>query len=271
MKNTIFITCTVIITLALTAFTYSNWNSLPINKGCSQPTIKGCSQPTKVIDPPTFFYNLSPLCKNTITKERMYNAKTISDLMPEYNMQENLNNNITSLRDVKIRIEEENVDDTKHKSEIGNGNSLSEEQINLLKSTDYSTIFFLEGYSVDNKATADIVKERYFNYHMAVVPENQASYKTGNTAFIDFFSTESQPTIAKIESGNLKGGKISFTITKAGTISNLDNYSTCGYASVDERMMELMNNLPDGWNVATNGKGEKVNQTLVFSYGQTGC
>jgi hypothetical protein len=41
--------------------------------------------------------------------------------------------------------------------------------------------------------------------------------------------------------------------------------------TVDEKMMELMKKLPDGWNVATNGNGEKANQNLVFSYGQKGC
>ena len=76
MKNITLIACTVIITFALTAFTYSNWNSPPTNKVCSQPT--------KVIEPPAFFYNLSPPSKNTITKVRMHNAKTISDLMPDF-------------------------------------------------------------------------------------------------------------------------------------------------------------------------------------------
>ena len=263
MKNIILITCAVVATFTLTAFTYSNWNGSPTNEACSQST--------KVTAPPTFFYNLSPRAKNTITKERMHNAKTISDLIPDYSEQENLKNNVTSVRDVKIRIEEENVPDTKHRSEKGNENRLSKEQLKLLKATNYSTNFFLEGFIVHNNSITGLNKERYFNYYMTVIPEQQATYKAGNEALIDFLTSKCQPTIAKIQSGNLKSGKISFTVTKTGTISNIVNYSTCGYPSVDKRMMELMNELPDDWNIATNGKSEKVNQSLVFSYGQSGC
>ena len=263
MKSIRFIACTVVIAFTLTAFTYSSWNGLPTNK-------LSC-QTTNEIEPPTFSYNLSPPGKNTITKERLHNAKTISDLIPDFSNQENLKNNIISVRDVKIRIEEENVHQNKRESEKRNGNSLSKEQISLLKSTDYSTNFFLEGFYTPNNLIKDLNKDRYFNYHMTVVPEQQATYKGGNMAFINFLTTKCQPTIAKVLKGNLKYGNISFTITKAGTISNIHINSTCGYPSVDERMMDLMNKLPDVWNVATNGKGEKVNQTLVFSYGQTGC
>ena len=136
---------------------------------------------------------------------------------------------------------------------------------------DYSTNFSLEGYSTPNNLVRVINEKRYFNYYMTVIPEQQATYKAGNKTFIDFLKTNCQPTIAKVQRGNLKSGKISFTVTKTGTISNINIESTCGYPSVDEKMMDLMNELPDVWNGATNGKGEKVIQTLFFSYGQTGC
>ncbi len=263
MKNSTLIACTVIITFSLTAFTYSSWNGLPTNKHSCQTAHEN--------DPPAFFYALSPRASNTITKERMHHATSIADLIPDFSIQENLKNNNTSVRDVKIIIEEDNVDHSKHRMEKGNGNSLSKEQINIFKSTDYSTNFFLEGFYVHNDSKKDASKDRYFNYYMTVVPEQQATYKAGNMAFINFLSTECQPTIAKLQKGNLKSGNISFTVTKAGTISNIEIKETCGYPSVDEKMVHLINQLPDDWNVATNGKGEKVNQTLVFSYGQTGC
>ena len=101
--------------------------------------------------------------------------------------------------------------------------------------------------------------------HNEAVAEQQASYIGGNNAFLHFLKTECQATIAMVQKGDLKSGNIRFTLTKTGTISNIGLNSTCGYPSVDERMLELMNEIPDGWNVATNGKGEKINQTLVFS------
>ena len=263
MKRLTIIASTVIITFTLTAFTYSNRNGTPTNKPSCQAT--------KEIAPPSFFYNLSSYAINTISKEKIHNAITISDLIPEYTIQEDLNNNITSLRDVKIRVEEEGALCTGPMSEKGNGNSLCHEQINLLKTSDYSATFFLEGYLTNYDSEGGSNYDRYFNYNMTVVPEHQATYKAGNESFIDYLTTECQATIAKVQSGNLKSGKISFIVNKKGGISNLDINSTCGYPSVDERMIELMNNLPNAWNVATNGKGEKVNQTLVFSYGLGGC
>lgn len=263
MKSITLITCSVIIALSLTAFTISSWNDLPSSKSCNQST--------EEIEPPTFVYNLSPHGNNTITKERMHNAKTIADLIPDFSIQENLKNNILSVRDLKIRIEEENILQTERKSEKRNGSGLSKEQINFLKSTDYSNNFILEGFLISNDLAKTYMKERYFSYYMSVVPEKQASYEAGNKALVNFLTTNCQATIAKVQKGNLKSGSISFIVSKEGSISSIGINSTCGYPSVDKKMVELINQLPDGWNVATNGNGEKVNQTLVFSYGQGGC
>jgi hypothetical protein len=263
MKKITLIACTVAIAFSLAAFTYSNWNGTPTHQPSCQKAIK--------IEPPAFSFNLSSRGNNSISKETMHSAKTIADFMPDFSIQKDLNNNTISVRDVVIRIEEENVDPTKHKSEKGNGNILSKEQKDLLKSTDYSTNFFLEGFLTNNSLIRDENNDRYFNYYMTVVPEQQATYKGGNKAFVDYLTTNCQPTIEKMQKGNLKFGNISFMVTKDGTISNIEINSTCGYPSVDQKMVELMDAIPDVWNVATNGVGEKVNQTLVFSYGQGGC
>ena len=263
MKYITFIACTLFIAFSLTAFINSNL------KSSNKENV--CSQSSQEIEPPTFSYGLSSLTNNTVTKERIHSAKTIADLMPDHSIKEDLNNNITSLRDVKIRIAATHGHCSKGTTEIRNGNSLSEEQVKLLKSTDYATIFSLEGYITTNKFIPDLNNARYFNYNMAVVPETQATYKAGNDALIDYLSTKCQSTIAKVQRGNLKSGNISFTVTKVGTISDIEFNSTCGYPSVDVRMMELMKTLPEVWNVATDSKGEKLDQTLVFSYGMGGC
>lgn len=253
----------MILALMLSAYTFSTWNGEDNNQACSQST--------NVIEPPTFFYNLSAGTNNTISKERMHNAKTVADLFPDYQMQEDVKNKRTVLREVKIRVAAEHGHCSKGTAELKSGTKFSEEQVNLLQSTDYSTNFNLEGYAVPNTIIPDLNNKRHFNYSMTVVPENQASYKGGNEAFIDFLTAQCQPTIAKTKRGNLKSGNISFNVTKSGSISDVKIISTCGYPSVDKRMMDLMNELPQGWNIATNNDGEKLDQTLVFSYGQGGC
>ena len=263
MKSITLIASTIVIALTLTAFTYSGWNVQPTHK-------MGCQAATE-IEPPTFSYDLSPRANNTVTKEGMYSATTVADLVPDFGNQEDLKNNVISVRDVKIRIEDENLHETKHRSEKGNGNSLSAAQMNLLKDTDYSTNFSLEGFYTDIDPTKFSSQDRYFNYYMTVVPETQASYKAGKETLIDFITAKSKSTIDKLQKGNLKSGNIRFTVTTNGSISDISIDSTCGYPRVDKRMVELINSLSEGWNVATDGKGEKVNQVLVFSYGQGGC
>jgi hypothetical protein len=263
MRYITFIACTFFIAFSLTAFINSNWNDTKTNNVCSAPN--------ELIDPPTFFYDLSSGNKNIVTKERMHNAKTVADLFPDFQMQEDVKNKSSVLRDVKISVGAPHGHCSMGSFTIEDGNSFTDEHVKLLQSADYGTNFNLEGYTVPNIVVPDLNKKRYFNYSMTVVPENQATYRVGNEALINFLSTKCQSTIDKVERGHLKSGNISFTVTKEGSLSNIELQSTCGYPSVDGRMMDLMDRLPTVWNVATDSNGEKIEQTLVFSYGVGGC
>ena len=44
-----------------------------------------------------------------------------------------------------------------------------------------------------------------------------------------------------------------------------------GYPAIDKTMIELLTNAPGKWKPAKNAKGEKVDQQLVFSFGEVGC
>lgn len=263
MKHLTSIVWTLLIVSSLCAFTYSSWIATPADK----PSCQSAAH----IAAPIFMYNLSSPCMNTITKENIHKAERVSDLIPDHRLQVQLKNNRISVRDVKLRLEEKRSSCNKLRSEKWNGNSFSEAQRNLLKSTDYSSTFFLEGYYTDNNLVEDPYQDRYFNYCMTVVPEHQASYKAGNNVFIDYLRTNAAATIATLQDGNLMSGSILFTVSKEGSLSGINLNSTCGYPSVDLRMLELIKRIPGDWDVATNGNGDSVDQSFVFTYGQGGC
>lgn len=259
MKSITIIGCTLIL-----GFSFIS-ESLEKFKTFSNP---GCQSIHKIETIP-FFLNITSQGQNTVTKEKIHNTEKISDLIPDFQIQESVKNNSFTLKDVQIKIENKNIDGIKQNTEKRDGNTLSKDQKELLKSTDYSTTFYLEG--VLSKDIENSEKERHFNYFITVVPEKQATYKAGQMALIDYLKTSCQPMISTIEKGTFQAGNIHFTVSKSGSVSNINLYSTSGYPAIDMKMMELMKNLPNVWNVASNGNGEKVDQDLVLSFGNMGC
>ncbi|MBT8233622.1 MAG: hypothetical protein HKO66_01590 [Saprospiraceae bacterium] len=221
-----------------------------------------------IFEPPMFVYKLSAETNNTISRERLRNAKTVSDLFPDFAMQENIINKRYVLKDVKIRLNDDEAVTHTLSSEIKDENTFTQAQVELLNAADYASIFCLEGYVSSPK---DLNDKRYFNYKMAVVPETEASYTAGNDAFIEFLSANCQSTIDKVQKGNLKSGNISFTINKEGAVSDVTLNATCGYKSVDDKMIDLIKSQSGSWSSATTQDGRNVSQTLIFSYGQSGC
>jgi hypothetical protein len=226
-----------------------------------------CSQPTEVNTPPTFFYDLDTRFTNTITKKDLYSAKTVKDLIPQDHVTQERMKDIISFRDVKISM----ITNEGKLFEKGKGNTLNGNQLIFLHSRDYSSNFFIDAFSMHRNLLTGETKEYPFTYYITVIPEKQASFKAGKEEVINYLKENCQSTIAKTQRGKLKPGKISFTVTKNGTISNPNINSTSGYPTVDKKMVELINKLPGEWNIATSDKGEKIDQILVFSFGTIGC
>ena len=258
MKIIVSIVCSLLIALAVSPIIHP--------EGKTTDKVQACSKPSQEIISPTFRYDLSTRAKHTVTKEQINKATTVADLMPDYAIQKGLKDRILAVRDVKVITEDE-----KETSASGRY-ALTDEQLKILKSFDYSTNFFLEGYSIQNELIPDVNKERYFKYFMTVVPEKQAVYKEGKEALIEYLKSSAQAIIDKQEQGSLKSGNILLTISPSGILDKVELSRTCGYTSVDNRMLELFNQLPKGWwEAAANEKGENVEQTLIFTFGLLGC
>ena len=254
MKKSTLIISTVLTTFSLTALALNNLSTNAPNEE-HQST---CQAASEKIEPPTFFFSLESRFMTTVSKSELNKAKTIIDIVPKDERWAAID-----FDEVTIRVlPNKNTDFAE-----GTGKSLNPKQIELLKSINYSANFVIDAYRKSKNPSP----QDYFPYYLTVVPENQVNYDGGLDLAVNFLKEKSEATIAKTQRGNLKSGKISFVITKAGSIEKIDLNSTCGYKKVDLKMIELIQSLPKKWAAATNENGDKIDQTLVFSFGTTGC
>ena len=272
MKKSIFIFCTVLITFSLTAFGYMNWGHAgtePTKKPDCSKLVLGYNYIDGLINQKyiDLVYKVEPRFNTTITKERLSRAKSILDILPKKAIQ-----SVANYQNVQVAILHEDLEISKaDKRETGSSEILNEKQIKLLQSADYSAnIFISANYSRKNAVSGE-VEYGYLPYYITIVPEKETEYATGNDAFVQYIKENLQQEAAIIQEDQLKPGKVVFTVTREGTIADVQLTSTSGYPSVDEALVELIANTPGKWQPASNSAGEKVEQKLVFFFGLEGC
>ena len=200
----------------------------------------------------------------TVTKEKLHAAKTIYDIVPAHPKQ-----GILSYSSVSIRI----IEDEKQSDivEIGDRPELTAAQVALLRSLDYSSNFVIRVDIRGQNGEAGQAPWTYATPHVTIVPEKQAVNSGGKEAMIAHVKKGTSGFGYMVDAKTLRSGKITFTVTQAGTLSDVRLTSSSGYRDLDERVMELVNTLPGSWEPATNAAGEKVEQEFVFSFGTVGC
>lgn len=278
MKKSILIICTVLTTITFSSFAYMNWNN---SKKCEVATCKkevthnnnqaliprwenvgifnmnGCNQRNSI----DFIYNIDSRFIWNITKEQITNAKSILDIYPK-----DATVGMDDFSNVQVTILQNDIEISK----FGDSEKLTKAQRKLLQSLDYSSNFYVRAnYGKFNYVTGQ--SDNHIIYYITVVPEKEATYSKGQDALIDYLKTNTTKDIEIVTADKLKPGQVRFTVTKNGEISNVNLDSSSGYDSLDKKMIKLIKNLPEKWEAATNEKGEKVEQTLIFFYGLQGC
>jgi TonB family protein len=263
MKKSILIFCTVLVTFSLMAFGY-------MNRGNTVTAQEETSSTKTAIFNNDFLYPINPQADSdlfykvdsrfiaTITKEKLHNATSIIDILPE-----KATKSRESYQNARVSI----LGNDSETTELGESDVLNPAQLELLQSTDYST----------NIRVTSIGREKHklvddsLVYYLTVIPEQEAKFSGGHDALIKYLKENSKEKTGIIQQDQLKPGKVNFTVTKNGRIANVELSSTSGYPSVDKALVELITNMPEKWNPATNSKGEKVDQELVFFFGMEGC
>lgn len=268
MKKNILIFGTAIVALCLMAFGYISLN----NEAAVQlePNTKSdIADNTKAkekIEKRTFsdfIYGIGPRF-SPIKKEELNKVKSVTDFLDIEKLQR-----IESLNSASVIIIK--GDKESDISETGTGDLLTQAQIELLQSSEFSTNFKIRAeYTQKNKNTGQI-EDSYSTPHYTIVPDKQAEYAYGNKALIEYLKENIKDYTVDVDPEKLQPAKLYFTVTKTGAIKNVNLDRTSNFPEIDKKMMELISNLEGIWNPAENSKGEKMDQELVVSFGLMGC
>lgn len=266
MKKLIFVLSISVLAFSITAFGFVNWEKDGEKEKeracCSHQAYHKALYPMDKLPNPNFEFSLGSRFMTTVSKEKLNSAKSIKDLLPAdatYGME--------YFQNVKVAI----LNGDNEIIEWGQNEILNDSQLSLLKTSGYSTDFYIRA---DCKHTSEFTRqvENYdLVYYVTVVPEKEAEYKDGNKELVEYLKENSIYETADIRKEDLKPGRLHFIVSKNGTVENINLESTSGNEEIDQKMEELIRSVSGYWEPVNNSKGEKTEQEFVFSFGIIGC
>ncbi|OBX23858.1 MULTISPECIES: energy transducer TonB [Bizionia] len=277
MKKRLTLFSIALVLLSLGAFSFINWNQdrldqtdlVAIHETVKESVQEEIPETEPVLKrdankPLVFAYNIDSRFES-ITKSNMTKATTIHDFIPEKDSR-----NIAHINSTEV-ILIKNDRQTEIRA-YGDSEILSDSQKDLLKSMDYSEHFLFRVNYI--KANAMIYENEapHFGPHYTVVPETKAAYADGYKALITYIEANKLENTASIDAKKLRAVKVSFTISKNGTITNVTLDRTTNYPEIDTNLLELVKQIPGNWNPAKNANNEIMEDVLVLSFGLAdGC
>ncbi len=268
MKQRILIFCTVLTALGLTAFGVMDWNDQEMN-GAKATINEEIAMNEPVLGPKDkeiftdFIYDVGPRF-SPIKKTKVDQARTIADFLDS-----EIVASIVSLQSVNIVL----VENDRQTDVLENGTTatLTDRQLQLLQSFDYSTNFVVRADFRKKNGNTGILVSDYSTPHLTIVPENQATYSLGKETLMSYLREESKKIWSNVDPEKLQPAKLSFMVTEHGAIEVIGLDRSSGYPEVDEKMIQLISDLPGSWIPAKNAAGKPVGQELVVSFGLMGC
>lgn len=269
MKNNILILGVVVTGLILVAFKFKKAETVKCNERAtlvsSVPEFTtGIYDFSHIVKPEELVYKIDTRYIANISKTELNIAKTIIDILPS-----KATHSIDSYQYARVSI----LDDFREtdRRELGDSEVLTDAQLGLLQSTrDSENIYIRADYK--NRYSEDgMLVNNYLTYFISVVPHQQAIYQVDKVELIQYLKENTKDEVKVIQRDGLKPGKVAFTISKKGMVTNVELTSTSGYESVDNKLVKLIKNMPGSWTPATNVAGDKVEQELIFFFGLEGC
>lgn len=269
MKKPILIFPAISIALSFMAFGFINWNPAEeeaMEITCANPLVSEnyLEELLDTYSMPEFSIDVGPRFITRITKENLSEAKSLVDLVPK-----KATRGVETFWGTRIVFLTPNGEEITF--EKGDGNKLNAAQIHLLESAEYSSSFCIEAYCKRKKPETDKIETQCFVVYVSVIPEKEAEFDSGHESLIRYLRDNSQASMIEVPRDQLRPGKVNFTITKNGTVSNVNIGETSGFYTLDEKMVELITQLPGSWSPAKNASGEPVEQDLVFFFGGDDC
>lgn len=265
MKKSILIMGGILATFSLTAYSAlqkksSNPNPKEVSCMPAAPDqgllVKGFAPVVQ------FMYHIDTRFNTTITKEKLLQATSILEILPEEATQ-----SLVGYSQVKVGI----LGKDGEIIATGKNELLNSAQIELMREADYATNFYIRSNCFKQYSYAGFTEPYDLVYYISVTPEKEARYIPGYPELIQYLKDNSKAETAIVREDQLKPGKISFTVTSTGSITDVALESSSGYPSIDQKMKQLIANLPGAWTPAEDEQGQKVHQQLCFSFGMIGC
>ena len=265
MKKSILLSAAILLTIS--AFALAKWNStIPDEK--KKTTKVKASHPEQPLPlfmpkPANLYYDLGSRFK-PMKKSAIQASLTVKDFLNlDYNWP------IKTIEDVNIIL----IEDNKHSNIqfASQGENLTKEQIKFLNTCEYSTNLKVQSKCMVTDRNGQNSQWLKCIEHISIVPEQQARYSTGKHAFLKYLKEENKKNTFNLDMDILSFAKLTFTVKKDGSISELNLDKSSGYEKIDNAVKDLLKNAPDKWLPAVNAEGLNVEQELVISFGLGGC
>lgn len=246
-----------------------------------------------------FNYEYTGRFTPVIKKEKLYFAKSIGEIMPEFNRYFVLSAKERYQMDLMVNtadnpqaysvfqqesftkfidfvsVEIEATYEGKTLTAQSAGDMLSTEQKNILNAADLGTDIYIKiNFSYkdpanDKYASTDQIKEG--QYSVTVVPATEAEFP-GGTKQITAYLTDNiiNQVSEKSAFGKIQEAIVNFTVDEEGRIVDAKMYRTSTDPEIDKLILDATNRMPK-WRPAENSKGVKVRQVVSIPFGGGGC
>ena len=269
MKKSIFIIGLISIAFTLAAFGFMNRNdSTPPQYGmeCSGAfdLHKDSAKASEVKPDFEIYYDVDSRFLMTMTKEELSKAKTYLDLFPREREKEIVTYS-------SMNITRFNEGGKNEQGVSGTSEMLNSLQIEELRSYYYSTNFVVTTHYQERNMYSGKLEDSYSAPHTTMVLEQEAYILLDKETLIDYVKKNTEPYAHLLSKESVKAGKVTFTVSMDGKVSQAYLTSTSGSTELDERVHDLILNMPITWIPAKDGKGLLLAQDFVFFFGMMGC
>jgi TonB family protein len=148
----------------------------------------------------------------------------------------------------------------------------TKEQLALVANADYSDhLRFSARFNSTKIETGEVEENVLVSQSMSLVPDVQAAYKGGFDALVNYLKEASKGMVKHVKRDKVGRCRVFFTVTSKGSVTDVKLVETSNYSDVDKAMIKVVKDIPLKWTPAQNGKGKKVDQEFVFTFGIAGC
>jgi TonB family protein len=198
---------------------------------------------------------------HAIKKEKLNEAKFISDIIPYYPAQW-----IMSYVSVDFLA----TCDGKAMMATSKSDTLSTEQKNILNTVDLGTDIVIDIKYKNKNSVTDNIDNSLMKYSVTLIPEIEAEYPGGYQQMTQYVKENAINKISETTSKEFQPVIVRFTVNEKGEIANAQIFKTSGDPNIDKLLLDVINEMPK-WSPAEGSKGIKVKQEFEFSVGKAGC